>query len=89
MLFRSELFEPFVDQYFDNVLNVWQTKSYETGRTFAQLLYPTYLVNEQTLSKTDNWLNSKGKDAPGGLKRIMNENRDSMARALKAAQSDN
>ena len=86
---QRELFEPFVDQYFDNVLNVWQTKSYETGRTFAQLLYPTYLVNEQTLSKTDNWLNSKGKDAPGGLKRIMNENRDSMARALKAAQSDN
>ena len=85
---QRELYEPFVDQYFANVLNIWETKSYETGRTIGQLLFPTYLVNETTLSKTNNWLNGIGKDAPGGLKRIMNENRDSLLRALNAQRSD-
>ncbi|MEY4444753.1 MAG: hypothetical protein RL301_832, partial [Actinomycetota bacterium] len=71
-----------------NVLNIWETKSYETGRAIGQLLFPTYLVNDSTLAKTDNWLTGIGKDAPGGLRRIMNENRDSLLRALNAQRND-
>ena len=86
---QRELQVPFVDKYFENVLKIWETKTYETGRTFAMLLYPTYLVSDETVVKTDNWLNGIGKHAPGGLRRIMNENRDSMVRALKATLKDN
>ena len=85
---QRDLYKPFVDQYFANVLKIWETKTYESGRAFGAQLFPIYLVNEETLAKTDSWLNGVGKDAPGGLRRIMNENRDALLRAIKAAKKD-
>ncbi len=85
---QRELLSDYVDRYFDIVFNVWNTESYEMASNVAMLLYPTYIISNETLAKTENWLATIGKDAPNGLRRIMAENRDAMARALNAQAKD-
>jgi hypothetical protein len=43
---------------------------------------------QSTLDKADAWLNGPGKDAPGTLKRLVNEGRDGLARALRVQAID-
>ena len=85
---QRELLTPFVEQYFAEVLTVWKSQTYEIASKFATGLYPTYVITQQTLDQTEKWLITVGKDAPSGLVRIMSENRDAMARALKAQKRD-
>ena len=80
---QRELLKPYVDQYFDHLLAVWDRSSYEAASTFVEMLYPIYITTQETLDKTNRWLESTGKDAPSGLKRLVNEARDGMARALR------
>jgi hypothetical protein len=38
--------------------------------------------------KVEKWLTGAGKDSPNGLRRIVSEQRDALARALKAQAKD-
>jgi hypothetical protein len=40
------------------------------------------------MAKAEKWLSGVGKDAPNGLRRIISEQRDALARALKAQAKD-
>ncbi|MBC7464283.1 MAG: aminopeptidase N [Actinobacteria bacterium] len=85
---QRELLENYVDRYFEIVLNVWQKESYEMASNVAMMLYPTYIISQETLTKTEKWLETIGKEAPSGLRRTLAENRDAMARALNAQAKD-
>ena len=85
---QSELVAPFVDRYFAILIELWNTKGYEIAETTATMLFPGFVVTEETLSKAQNWLDVTGKDAPNALRRVITEGRDAVARSLRAQKKD-
>jgi aminopeptidase N len=85
---NHKLLEEFVDKYFEMILGIWGKQSYEVGESIFEGLFPAYLTMQSTLDKADAWLNGPGKDAPGTLKRLVNEGRDGLARALRVQAID-
>ena len=78
----------FIDRYFGLILEIYNTKSYEDSSNIIDLLFPSYVVSNETLSKTEAWLNSTGKDAHPTLRRHVLEAKDSLVRALKVQAVD-
>jgi aminopeptidase N len=83
-----ELLAEFVDQYFDAILKVWETKGFEIAETTATLLFPSWVISDETVKKAQHWLDVTGKDASNALRRSVTEGRDAMSRALKARLAD-
>ena len=82
-----ELFAPFVDRYFDALLPQWQARTNEMAQQIVTGLYPSALVRPELLERGDAWL-AEHPDAPAGLRRLVLENRDGTARALRAQERD-
>ncbi len=85
---HCDLLEAFVDDYFDAILKVWNTKGFEIAETTATLMFPTWAISEATVAKAQQWLDVTGKDASHALRRSVTEGRDAMTRALKARAVD-
>ena len=85
---HSEILTGFVDQYFDVLLKVWETKGFEIAETTATLLFPSWVISEETVAKAQRWLDVTGKDASHALRRAVLEGRDAMTRALKARAAE-
>ena len=85
---HCDLLEAFVDDYFDSILKVWDTKGYEIAETTATLAFPTWAISDETVKKAQHWLDVTGKDASAALRRTVAEGRDAMTRALKARAVD-
>ena len=85
---HHELLAGFVDQYFDAILKVWETKGFEIAETTATLLFPSWVIGEETVKKAQHWLDVTGKDASHALRRSVTEGRDAMSRAIKARAAD-
>jgi len=85
---QRELLTPYVDKYFDLLLDMWGKKSYDISSSYVDMCFPIYTTEQSTLDKANNWLASH-KDAASGLIRLVSENRDALARALKAQAKDN
>ena len=86
---QRHLLEPFVDPYFENLLSEWESKSYEGAAKFVTGMYPSWIISQATLDKTNAWLNGVGKDAPAVLRKLVKESQDGVIRALKVAALDN
>jgi aminopeptidase N len=78
----------FIDRYFGLILDIYNTKSYEDSSNIIDLLFPSYVVSNETLTKTEAWLNSTGKNAHPTLRRHVLEAKDSLVRALKVQAVD-
>ena len=85
---QRELLASYVDPYFDLLIKMWDSASFDIGSSFVELCYPTYITTQATLDKTINWLETTGKDSPAGLRRLVSESRDALSRALKAQAKD-
>jgi aminopeptidase N len=85
---QKDLVAPFVDQYFGILIELWNTKGYEIAETTATMLFPSFIVSEDTLAKAQKWLDVTGKDAPNALRRVIIEGRDALARSLRAQKAD-
>ncbi|MTK04369.1 aminopeptidase N [Micromonospora sp. CP22] len=83
---QVELVTPYRDRYFASVGQVWATRDSEPAQEFAMLMYPAYLVEEETVEATDAWLAQEGH--PGPLRRLVAEGRDGVVRALAAQACD-
>jgi aminopeptidase N len=77
-----------VDLYFDNLLTEWDSKSYEGAAKFVTGMYPSWVVSDLTVDKTNAWLNGAGKDAPVVLRKLVKESQDGLIRALKVQKID-
>jgi aminopeptidase N len=86
---QRHLLEPFVDLYFESLLSEWESKSYEGAAKFVTGMYPSWIISQATLDKTNAWLNGVGKDAPAVLRKLVKESQDGVIRALKVAALDN
>lgn len=78
----------YVDKFFDHALDYWNSHTYEFGKQYTALAFPLYQVSDETMKKVEAWLTGVGKDAPTGLHRAISEQRDALARALKAQAKD-
>jgi aminopeptidase N len=78
----------YVDNYFDTVADYWNAHTYEFGKSYATQLFPNYQVSQDIVAKAESWLSGKGADAPAALQRIVAEQRDALARAVKAQAID-
>ncbi|NDF89890.1 MAG: aminopeptidase N, partial [Actinobacteria bacterium] len=86
---QRHLLTPFVDLYFENLLSEWESKSYEGAAKFVTGMYPSWIISQSTLDKTNTWLNGVGKDAPAVLRKLVKESQDGVIRALKVQSLDN
>ena len=85
---HHEILADFVDHYFDAILKVWETKGFEIAESTATLLFPSWVISDETVKKSQHWLDVTGKDASHALRRAVTEGRDAMSRALKARNAD-
>lgn len=83
----TALLEPYVDKYFDAVPGIVESRTHELSQQIVVGLFPAQLTTARTLDKTDAFLASLPASS-NSLRRLMLENRDGIARALKAQQAD-
>lgn len=80
---HRDLIESYVDNYFELVIEMSHRKSVESTTRFAQYAFPMYSTSEMTLNKANHWLDVTGKDSSPGLRRLIAEGRDALARAIE------
>jgi aminopeptidase N len=85
---QSPLLEPFVSLYFDNLISVWESRSYEPAAKYVTGFYPTWVVKQSTVDATNAWLSGAGKDSPAVLRKLVKESQDGLIRALKVQALD-
>jgi aminopeptidase N len=83
---QREVLAPYADRYFEVVKDIWESRSHEMAQQIAVGLYPTVQVSQETVDKTDAWLDSAEPSA--ALRRLVSESRAGVERALRAQRAD-
>jgi len=84
----TSVLEPFVDQYFSKVLQIWESKSYHMAEYLLVNLYPLAIVTSSLANQTEQFLNNPELDSKPALRRIVVENLANVQRALTAQATD-
>jgi aminopeptidase N len=79
--------EAFVPRYFDMLLPVWESRSYQIAQYLIVGLYPAPLANVELRDATRGWLKANA-DAPAALRRLVHENLAGVERALAVQERD-
>ncbi len=82
-----DLVEPFVEPYFAALEPTWRSRTNEIAQQVVVGLYPVLLASRALLDRTDAWLADAPSDLPA-LTRLVSEQRDGIARALRAQERD-
>jgi aminopeptidase N len=82
-----EVLRPYVERYHDALLQVWESRTHAIAEAILTTYYPMLLADRELLDASQRWLDAH-RDAPAGLTRLVAENRDAVARALKAQARD-
>jgi aminopeptidase N len=64
---------------------VWEARTPELARSAARLLFPSTVVTADVLAEVDRLL---ARTLPAGLRRVVLEQRDDLARALRGRAVD-
>jgi aminopeptidase N len=83
---HRELLVPYRERYFELVGKAWQEWTGEFAQTFAEFAYPHYAIEEETLRRTDAYLETE--EPPAALRRLLIEGRAGVERALRAQARD-
>ncbi|WP_456283331.1 aminopeptidase N [Microbacterium sp. JZ101] len=83
---RDQL-EPFVEKYFEMLIPVWESRTFQIASYLIELLYPAPLANADLRKATRAWLGEHA-DAPAALRRIVAENLAGVERAIAAQERD-
>ncbi|ABK03789.1 Membrane alanyl aminopeptidase, Metallo peptidase, MEROPS family M01 [Arthrobacter sp. FB24] len=81
------LLEPYTEKYFDAVPGIVANRTHALAQQIVVGLYPAQQTTQATVDRTDEFLASLPEDS-AALRRMMLENRDGVARALRARQAD-
>ncbi|MFF4606374.1 aminopeptidase N [Streptomyces sp. NPDC001339] len=84
---QRELLAPYAPRYFAAIERIWQERSIEIAMSVVRGLFPSWLVRQSTLDAADAWLAEHAQAAPA-LRRLVLEERDDLARALRAQACD-
>ncbi|MGO2747280.1 aminopeptidase N [Microbacterium sp.] len=77
----------FVQSYFDMLVEIWESRTYQIANYLIVGLYPTALGNTELREATRTWLN-ENKDAAPALRRLVGEELADVERALYAQALD-
>jgi aminopeptidase N len=83
----TELLEPYAEKYFEAVPGIVASRTHALAQQIVVGLYPSQLTTQATVERTDKFLASLPEES-SALRRMMLENRDGVARALRARQAD-
>ena len=76
---QDELLAPYVERYVAELPGLWATRSPEVVGRLTELLFPSTVVRQAVLDRTQLLL---GAEHPAGLRRLVGEQRDDLHRAL-------
>ena len=85
----SELLTPYVEKYFEDVLKMWNNKTFKMAEYAVANLYPMSLATSELAEKTRAFLENPEVVAIPALRRLLVENLDPIDRALKVQAKDN
>ncbi|MCU1539771.1 MAG: aminopeptidase [Arthrobacter sp.] len=83
----TALLEPYAEKYFEAVPGIVKERTHALAQQIVVGLYPAQLTTQATVDRTDEFLAALPEDSTA-LRRMMLENRDGVARALRARQAD-
>ncbi|GAB3284833.1 aminopeptidase N [Sinomonas notoginsengisoli] len=81
------LLVPYSEKYFEAVPGIVAARTHALAQQIVVGLYPARQTTQETLERTDAFLAALGDDQ-AALRRMMLENRDGVARALRAQAAD-
>lgn len=81
------LLVPFIDRYFDSLLEIWNSRSYAIAEEIIEGFYPAPLVSEPLRAASHLWLEQNA-EAPAALRRLVTEHLAGVERALGAQAVD-
>ncbi|MFP3580444.1 aminopeptidase N [Arthrobacter sp. SIMBA_036] len=83
----TTLLEPYAEKYFEAVPGIVKERTHALAQQIVVGLYPAQLTTQATVDRTDEFLAGLPEDS-AALRRMMLENRDAVARALRARAAD-
>jgi len=84
---HAEIMKNFIDKYFDSVETLWNSRTHEIGQSLVTGLFPSSNITQEVIDKSDKFLENN-KHLAVGARRIIIEQRDAIARALRAQAAD-
>ncbi|MDQ0633647.1 aminopeptidase N [Arthrobacter pascens] len=81
------LLEPYAEKYFEAVPGIVASRTHALAQQIVVGLYPALLTTQETIDRTDGFLAALPAES-AALRRMMLENRDGVARALRARAAD-
>jgi aminopeptidase N len=79
---HAELNRALLDRYFATIEDVWRTRTNESAQTIVNGLYPSFLVEQEIVDRTETHLAAN--DSPPALRRLLLEGADGVRRSLRA-----
>jgi aminopeptidase N len=83
---HPELMEPYRDDYFEVVGDIWRTWSSAMAQDFVSTAYLVGALSPETVAATDDYI--AGAEPPAALRRLLIEGRDDVLRALRCQARD-
>jgi aminopeptidase N len=83
----TALLEPYAEKYFQAVPGIVTERTFALAQQIVVGLYPAQLTSQAIVDRTDEFLASLPEES-AALRRMMLENRDGVARALRARAAD-
>ncbi|MEE1649314.1 aminopeptidase N [Brachybacterium sp. J144] len=83
----ESLVAPYRRRYFAALRQIWAERSNEIANRLAQGYFPSEFGGQTVLDDADSWL-EENEDAPFGLRRIVVEGRDTVARQERVRAAD-
>jgi aminopeptidase N len=80
---QVDLCRPYVERYFEEIEAVWEARTPQVAQTLANALYPSVVVEQDVLDRTDAFLAG---ELPAGLRRVVVERADDLRRAVAARE---
>ncbi len=83
---QDDVLAPYVEKYLEAADTMWEEKGTQRASTALEFIFPKFLASQSLLDRVDQWLESS--PANPAAKRYVRENRDDIARALRAQAKD-
>jgi aminopeptidase N len=84
----ADLLKPYVNQYFENAVRIWNSNTFKIAEYLIENLYPLPLASNELAETTETWINDAAVKEIPALRRILVESLANVERALQAQQRD-
>ncbi|CAB4609059.1 unannotated protein [freshwater metagenome] len=85
---NADLLKPYVNQYFENAVRIWNSNTFKIAEYLIENLYPLPLASNELAETTKTWINDTAVKEIPALRRILIESLANVERALQAQQRD-